>query len=70
MALEFELPREGFVRLSQIIGPGRPIPVSSSSWWAGVKTGRFPAPVREKIFGERVTVWRVEDIRSLINRGM
>ncbi len=39
------------------------IPVKKSCWWAGVKTGRFPKPVK---FGPRVTAWRVEDIRTLI----
>jgi hypothetical protein len=58
------LPNEGFVRLSGIIGPGQPIPVSKSTWWAGVKTGRFPPSVK---LG-RITVWRVEDIRALIER--
>jgi predicted DNA-binding transcriptional regulator AlpA len=41
-----------------------PIPVSKSTWWEGVRTGRFPAPV--KIGG--VTAWRVEDIHALIAR--
>jgi hypothetical protein len=36
----------GFVRLSEILAPKGPIPVSRSTWWAGVKTGRFPAPVK------------------------
>jgi hypothetical protein len=58
------LPNEGFVRLSAIVGPGRPIPVSKSTWWAGVKTGLFPSPVK---FG-RITVRRVEEIRALIER--
>ncbi|RUR12402.1 helix-turn-helix transcriptional regulator [Legionella septentrionalis] len=63
---------EGYLRLSQIIGnpnskPPIPplIPISKSTWWAGVKTGRFPKPVK---FGSRITVWRVEDIRSLIEQ--
>jgi prophage regulatory protein len=38
------------------------IPVKKSCWWDGVKTGRFPKPVK---LG-RCTMWRVEDIRSLI----
>jgi prophage regulatory protein len=60
----------GFFRLWQIIGdpnavPPIPpiIPVKKSCWWAGVKSGRFPASVK---LGPRVTVWRVEDIRALI----
>lgn len=38
------------------------IPVSATTWWAGVKTGLYPAPV--KLGGS--TVWRVEDVRALI----
>ncbi|MGD8617302.1 MAG: transcriptional regulator [Gammaproteobacteria bacterium] len=65
-----QLPETGFLRLSQIIGDpkaGLPpiIPVKKSCWWAGVKSGRFPAPV--KIGNGRGTFWRVEDIRALID---
>ena len=63
------LPETGFLRLPQIIGdpkatPPIPpiIPVKKSCWWDGVKTGRFPKPVK---LG-RCTMWRVEDIRELI----
>ena len=65
-----QLPETGFLRLSQIIGnpkakPPTPaiIPIKKSYWWAGVKSGRFPKPVK---LGARVTAWRVEDIRALI----
>ena len=65
-----QLPETGFLRLPQIIGnpkanPPIPaiIPVKKSCWWAGVKSGRFPKPVK---LGLRVTAWRVEDIRALI----
>jgi predicted DNA-binding transcriptional regulator AlpA len=62
------LPETGFLRLPQIIGNpkvGIPpiIPVKKTCWWAGVKSGRFPKPVK---LGPRVTAWRVEDIRALI----
>lgn len=67
------LPEEGYLRLSQIIGnpkakPPIPavIPVSKSTWWEGVKSGRYPQPVRT--LGRRITAWRVEDIRALIIR--
>jgi predicted DNA-binding transcriptional regulator AlpA len=66
-----QLPLTGFVRLSQIIGapkanPPIPaiIPVGRSTWWEGVRTGRFPKPC--KPFGPRITCWRVEDVRALI----
>ena len=54
---------EGFVRLAGILAPRGPIPVSKSTWWAGVASGRFPKPVK---LGPRITAWRVEDIRALI----
>jgi hypothetical protein len=66
------LPETGFVRLSNIIGdpkanPPIPpiIPVSKSTWWAGVKSGRYPKPV--KTLGPRITVWKISDIRALID---
>ncbi|MBV8107976.1 MAG: AlpA family phage regulatory protein [Hyphomicrobiales bacterium] len=58
-----DLPRTGFVRLASILAPQGPIPVGRSTWWAGVKTGRFPKPVK---LGPRTTAWKVEDIRKLI----
>jgi prophage regulatory protein len=59
------LPEIGFVRLFSIIGPKGPIPVGRSTWWEGVKSGRFPKPVK---LGPRITAWRVEEIRALIER--
>ena len=55
-------PQTGFVRLSSILAPKGPIPVSKSTWWQGVKDGRFP---KAQKLGPRTTVWRVEDIRAL-----
>lgn len=57
-----DFPVTGLVRLSQILAPFGPIPVSKSTWWQGVKDGRFPQPMK---LGPRTTVWRVEDIREL-----
>lgn len=51
------------LRINQILSPVGPIPVSKSTWWAGVKTGRFPKP---KKIGPRTTVWASADIRVLI----
>lgn len=62
-----QLPETGFLRLAQIIGDGERapiIPVKKSAWWAGVKDGRYPPAVK---LSSRVTVWRVEDIRSLVD---
>jgi prophage regulatory protein len=66
------LPQTGYVRLHQIIGnptadpPIPPVfPVGKSTWWAGVRTGRFPKPVK---LGPRITAWRVQDILALIEQ--
>ncbi len=65
-----KLPETGFLRLPQIIGdrkatPPLPplIPIGRSSWLEGVRTGKYPQPVR---LGARTVAWRVEDIRKLI----
>lgn len=55
-------PATGLVRLSAILAPHGPIPVSKSTWWQGVKDGRFPKPLK---LGPRTTVWKAEDIRAL-----
>lgn len=59
------LPTTGFLRLRSIIAPHGPIPVGRSTWWQGVRDGRFPAPVK---LGPKTTAWRAEDIRALIER--
>jgi prophage regulatory protein len=56
----------GLVRLVCVIAPHGPIPVSKSTWWAGVRSGRYPKPVK---LGPRITAWRIEDIRALIRVG-
>ncbi len=61
-----DLPKTGFLRLPSVLAPLGPIPVSKSTWWAGIKVGRFPRPVK---LGPRITAWRVEDIRALIEKG-
>lgn len=51
------------LRLSSIIGPNGPIPVSKSTWWEGVRDGRFPQPVK---ISKKITAWRASDIAKLI----
>ena len=62
------IPETGFLRLTQIVGnkkTGIPplIPISKSTFWAKVRTGEYPRPVK---LGPRTTAWRAEDIRKLI----
>jgi len=52
----------GFVRLRQVLAV---LPISRSSWWAGIQSGKYPRPVR---LAERTTAWKVEDIHALIER--
>jgi predicted DNA-binding transcriptional regulator AlpA len=64
--------KAGFLRLWHIIGDSKTnppipavIPVSRTTWNNGVKSGRYPKPVK---LGERMVAWRSEDIYELINR--
>jgi predicted DNA-binding transcriptional regulator AlpA len=59
-----DFPKTGLVRLTSILAPMGPIPVSKSTWWAGVNSGRFPQPLK---LGPRTTVWKAEDIRALFD---
>ena len=63
-----ELPTTGFLRLPQIIGDESRgllplVPVSKSGWWLGIRKGIYPQGVK---LSSRVTVWRVSDIRALL----
>ena len=53
---------QGLVRLPTIL---QLIPVSKTTWWAGVKSGRFPKPVK---LGPQTTCWYWQDILSLIEK--
>jgi prophage regulatory protein len=57
------LPETGYVRQFQLI----PFifPFSSATLWRKVKAGTFPKPVK---LGPRITAWRAEDIRRLLER--
>lgn len=61
---------QSLYRVKQIIGdlkndpPLAPIvPVSKSTWWRGVREGRFPKPQK---LSAKVTVWRGADLLALI----
>jgi prophage regulatory protein len=59
----------GLLRLWQIVGDPKKnqpplIPISKSSWWAGVKSGRYPSPIK---LSARTTVWRAQEVYELIN---
>ena len=54
------IPATGFLRLPQVLAF---IPVGKSSWWRGVKEGRYPKPVK---IAPRSTAWKAEDIAALV----
>jgi predicted DNA-binding transcriptional regulator AlpA len=64
-----KLPDTGFISLHQILGHSQSetpalIPVSRTTWWRGVKNGRYPQGIK---ISERRIAWRAEDIQNLIN---
>lgn len=56
-------PIDPLLRLPQVL---KIVPVSKSTWWAGVKSGRFPKPIK---LGPRTTCWRESDINKLVKEG-
>jgi prophage regulatory protein len=59
--------RTGYVRLADILAPAGPLPIGRSTWWQGVRDGRYPKPVK---LGPRITAWRVADLLKLIEQGV
>jgi prophage regulatory protein len=56
-----EIDPQSLIRLRQVL---RLIPVSASTWWNGVRIGRFPRPVK---LGPHTTAWRARDVLDLID---
>lgn len=54
--------RSYFMRLPQVLAE---IPVSKSTWWAGCKSGKYPAPVK---LSARTTAWKRMEIEDLCAR--
>jgi prophage regulatory protein len=58
----YQFPETGFVRLPQVLSV---IPLGKTCWWEGVKSGRFPKPIK---LSARCTAWKAEDILNLIKQ--
>ena len=56
------LPDDAFVRLPTVLAV---YPVGRSTWWAGVKNGKYPAPIK---LGANISAWRAGQIRQLIQQ--
>jgi prophage regulatory protein len=51
-----------FMRLPEVLTI---IPISKSTWWAGIRKGIYPKPVK---LSERTSAWRGKDISDLCKR--
>lgn len=51
------------IRLTEVLTL---LPISKSTWWEGVRQGKYPQPVK---LGKRLTCWRLSDVLELTNRG-
>ena len=60
--IRITIPETGFLRLTEVL---KVIPLGKTCWWAGVKSGRFPKPVK---ISARCVAWRAEEIHNLIQR--
>lgn len=56
------LPPEGFSRLERVL---EIIPTSRTSWYRGIKEGRYPEPIK---LGPNQSAWRNSDILELAAR--
>jgi len=68
LAISEKLPETGFIKIQQIIGDKKRnipaiIPIGRTSWYEGIKAGKYPAPIK---IGTRSVAWRVSDIRALL----
>jgi prophage regulatory protein len=52
------------LRLPQVL---QLVPVSRSTWFSGVRSGRYPAPVR---VGLRAVAWRQRDLQQILQTGI
>jgi prophage regulatory protein len=59
---EAQKPSAGYLRLPEVLSI---FPVSKSTWWAGIKSGKYPPGVK---LSQRITAWKIEDIRTLLEQ--
>lgn len=62
MLAEDGIKKIGFLKLPEVLTL---IPVSKTTWWDGIKAGRFPKGYK---LSENTTGWDVVEIRALISK--
>lgn len=60
-------PNLEFLRVKHIVLPHGVLPISTSTWWAGVKSGKYPKPLNSNLLGVGITAWSKTDIQALID---
>lgn len=60
------------IRLPEIIGNKKTgekglLSIGATSWWMGVRSGRFPKPVK---LGARTTAWRESEVMEIVRNGV
>lgn len=43
------------------------LPISKTSWWNGVKSGKYPKPIK---LGKGTTCWRESEIMAIVSGGV
>lgn len=62
-----ELKKEDYLlRIPDIVKPKGLLPISRSTFWKGVKSGKYPQPIK---LGPKITCWKWSEINNLINNG-
>ncbi|MGA7619721.1 helix-turn-helix transcriptional regulator [Candidatus Binatus sp.] len=57
-----KLEEHSLLRLKQVL---QLVPVCASTWWNGVRAGKFPKPLK---LGPKTTCWKASDVLELIDR--
>ena len=52
--------QQGLLRIKQVL---ELVPIGRSTWWAGVRSGKYPRPIK---LSDRTTAWYRADIEELI----
>ena len=61
--MQSDFPKTGYVREPSLVLPDGILPITRSTLWRWVRTGRFPAPHK---IGPNVTAWKAEDVREFM----
>lgn len=65
---------ERLIRIKEIVGDKKAnppvsgiLPIGKSQFWAGVRSGKYPAPLK---LGPRTTCWKLSDILLIVEEGV